>query len=154
MRSSVPGKSRSLLRWIVAFKAFKATALTALGIGLLATRHTDLVDLLIRLALTVHLPVTSELFHRILMLTANLTIGKQTALAVTALAYAALMGTEGVGLHLRRSWARWFTIIATSSLIPIEIYEIARETHLIRIVVLLLNIAVVVYLFRRVEIFD
>ena len=143
-----------LLRWIVAFKAFKAIALTALGIGLLATRHADLTDLLIRLALTLHLPVTSELFDRILTLAASLTIHKQTALAVTAFGYAALMGTEGVGLHLRRSWARWFTIIATSSLLPVEVYEIAREADFVRILIFLLNIGVVVYLYRRKEIFE
>ncbi|PYQ82765.1 MAG: hypothetical protein DMG01_00320, partial [Acidobacteria bacterium] len=55
-----------------------------------------------------------------LRLGARLTITRQTALAITALGYAALMGIEGVALYQRKPWARWFTIIATSSLIPIE----------------------------------
>ena len=151
---AMPDHRGSVLPWIVAFKAFKATTLTAIGIALVATRHSDPVDLLFTLALAVHLPLTSRLFDRALNVAVGLTVGKQIALAVTAFFYAALMGTEGVGLHLRKPWARWFTIIATSSLLPVEVYEIVREVHLLRVLILLLNIAVVVYLARRKEIFD
>jgi uncharacterized membrane protein (DUF2068 family) len=59
-----------------------------------------------------------------------------------------------VSLYLRKVWARWFTIIATSSLIPIELYEIARELHPLRVLVLLANLAIVVYLFTRKEVFE
>jgi uncharacterized membrane protein (DUF2068 family) len=147
-------RSRSLLPWIIAFKAFKAIALTALGIALLVTRHADPVDVLLGVASTVHLPVTSRLFQRLLLLVADLTITKETAVALTAFAYAILMGTEGVALYLRRPWARWFTIVATSSLIPLEVYEIVREVHPMRVFILLANIAVVVYLWRRKDVFE
>jgi uncharacterized membrane protein (DUF2068 family) len=147
-------RSRSLLPWIIAFKAFKAIALTALGIALLVTRHADPVDVLLGVASTIHLPVTSRLFQRLLLLVADLTITKETAVALTAFAYAILMGTEGVALYLRRPWARWFTIVATSSLIPLEVYEIVREVHPMRVFILLANIAVVVYLWRRKDVFE
>jgi uncharacterized membrane protein (DUF2068 family) len=149
-----PRGSGSLLGWIVAFKAFKATSLTVVGVSLLTTRNADPVDLLFRIALAVHLPATSNLFERALTFASSLTIGRQTALALTAFGYAALMGTEGVGLYLRKRWARWFTIIATSSLIPIEVYEVARGPHVLRILILALNIVVVIYLFRRKEVFE
>src|SRR6266487_6638794 len=100
----------SLLPWIVAFKAVKAIVLTAVGVGLFLTRHDDPVDLLVRLALTVHLPLSSELFDRALRFATRLSVGKQIALGITALAYAALMGTEGIGLYLHQRWARWLTI--------------------------------------------
>jgi uncharacterized membrane protein (DUF2068 family) len=64
------------------------------------------------------------------------------------------MGTEGVGLYLRRGWARWFTIGATSSLIPIEVFEIVREPRPLRVAILVLNVAVVVYLWKRKEVFE
>jgi uncharacterized membrane protein (DUF2068 family) len=137
----------------VGFKAFKTITLTALGTALLATRHGDPADLLFNLALAVHLPLSSRLFARALNFATSLTVARQTALAITAFAYAGLMGTEGVGLYLRKSWARWFTIGATSSLIPIEVYEIAREVHPLRVIVLVLNVAIVVYLARRKEAF-
>jgi uncharacterized membrane protein (DUF2068 family) len=146
--------ARNLIPWIVAFKALKTTTLTILGMTLLATRHDDPVDLVYRMALAVHLPLTSAIFDRIVTFATGLTMGKQIALAMTAFGYAVLMGTEGIGLYLRRPWARWFTVIATGSLIPIELYEIAREAHPVRVLVLLANIAIVVYLVRRRDIFE
>jgi uncharacterized membrane protein (DUF2068 family) len=139
----------NLLRWIIAFKALKAVTLTVLGIVLLTTRHSDPVDLFVRIALAVHLPLTSRLLDRVLVLLANLTISRQTALAWTAFAYASLMGTEGIALYLGKPWARWFTIVATSSLIPVEIYEIIRRPQLIRVAALVVNVGVVAYLWRR-----
>ena len=146
-------RSGGLLPWIIAFKASKAVTLTALGITLVAARQTDPVQVLMRLAIAVHLPLTSRLFQRFTQSAGKLTTTKETALALTAFGYAALMGTEGVALHLRKVWARWFTIIATSSLIPVEIYEISREVHPIRVLVLVANIGIVVYLWQRKEMF-
>jgi len=128
--------------------------LSALGIALLTTRHSDPVDLLVRFALTIHLPLTSRLVGRLLTFLGNLTVSKQTALAMTAFAYAFLMSIEGVALHFRHPWARWFTIIATSSLIPVEVYEVVREPRPTRACVLIANIAIVLYLWRRKEVFD
>jgi len=151
---TISSQGRSALLWIVAFKVLKATALLALSITLLATRHTDPVDLLIRFALVLHLPLTAELFQRAVSFATQLTIGRQTALAMTAFGYAILMGIEGIGLYFRKPWARWLTIIATSSLIPIEVYELAREPRPLRLVVLVANAVIVAFLYRRRAMFD
>jgi uncharacterized membrane protein (DUF2068 family) len=143
-----------VLTWIIALKAVETTTLTVVGVVLLTGRHADPVDVLLRLALTVHLPLTSRLFIRLVTSVSALTIRKETALAITAFAYAILMGSEGASLYLRKRWARGFTIIATSSLIPVELYEIARAIHPVRVLVLLANVAIVVYLFRRDDMFD
>ena len=145
---------RSLLPWIVAFKAVKAALLTALGVALLVATDRNPVALVVDLAQAVHLPLSSELFNRVYMLAVRTTPKKEVAAALTAFGYAILMGTEGVGLHLRRPWARWFTIGATSSLMPFEVYEIVKEPGLMRVLILLLNLALVVYLWRRKEIFE
>ena len=143
----------SPLAYIIAFKALKAITLTALGVVLFTTRHDDPVDLLTRAATAIHLPLSSRLFDRALQFALNLSVGKQVALAATAFGYAMLMGSEGVALFMRKPWARWFTISATASLMPIEVYEIVREVHPVRVLILLANIAIVVYLFRRKELF-
>jgi len=143
-----------LLASIIAFKAFKAGTLVTVGLVLLATRHDDPVDVLTRAALAVHLPLSSAIFDRTVHFALNLTVRKQIGLAITAFGYAVLMGSEGVALYLRKPWARWFTIGATSSLLPIEVFEIVREVHPVRVLVLLANIAIIVYLFRRKELFD
>ena len=144
----------SLLPWIIAFKAFKSVSLAALGAVLLATRRLDPVDVLTRAALAVHLPLTSELFDRALRAALNLSVAKQTALGITAFAYSALMGAEGLALSRRKPWARWFTIGATASLLPLEVYELAKEVHPLRVIIFFVNVAVVAYLWRRADIFD
>jgi uncharacterized membrane protein (DUF2068 family) len=144
----------TVLKWIIAFKALKSTLLAALGITLLMTRHADATDFVTRAAMMFHLPITSHLVQRLLAAAANLTLHRREALAATAFAYSLLLGTEGVGLHYRKPWARWFTIIATASLIPLEIYECLRELHVGRVVILIINVLVVVYLTRRKEIFE
>jgi uncharacterized membrane protein (DUF2068 family) len=143
-----------LLVWIIAFKAMKATMLTMLGVALLMTRDADPVALAVRLALTIHLPLSSRLLDYAIAFFSTLTVSKQTTLAMTALAYAFLMAAEGVALYFRKPWARWFTIVATGSLIPIEVYEILRAAHPMRVIVLCVNVAVIVYLWRRTDIFD
>jgi uncharacterized membrane protein (DUF2068 family) len=144
----------AFLTWIIAFKAVKATALTAAGLALLTVRHADPVGVVLRLAFDLHLPLTSRLLHRLLMLVDDLDVRRDTVLAITAFGYAILMGGEGLSLYLRKPWARWFTIIATSSLIPLELYEIARAVRPIRVLILLANLAVVIYLYRRQDAFE
>jgi len=144
----------AVLGWIVLFKAAKSTLLALLGIGLLFSIRRDPVDVVWRVAEAIHLPTTSRLFDRALTLAFTATPRKELGLAFAAFAYAVLMGTEGVGLYLRRPWARWFTVGATASLIPIELYEIIREARPLRIMILAVNVAVVVYLWRRKEVFE
>jgi uncharacterized membrane protein (DUF2068 family) len=46
---------------------------------------------------------------------------------------------------LGKRWAEYFTIIATSSFLPLEVHELSRRVSSPRLVVFLLNVAVVVY---------
>jgi len=73
--------------------------------------------------------------------------------ATAAIAYAALEGTEGVGLALRRRWAEYLTVIATALLSPYEIYEVLHRATLFKVDALLLNMAVVGYLAYRKRLF-
>ncbi|PYN77642.1 MAG: hypothetical protein DMD96_23070 [Candidatus Rokuibacteriota bacterium] len=62
--------------------------------------------------------------------------------------YSALFLSEGIGLLLRKRWAEYFTVIVTGSLIPLELYEIARRPTGVRVAVSLLNVSIVWYLAR------
>lgn len=50
--------------------------------------------------------------------------------AVAAIIYALLEGTEGIGLAMRRRWAEYLTVIATGVLIPYEVYEVIHRATL------------------------
>lgn len=60
--------------------------------------------------------------------------------------YAALHTVEGTGLILGYHWAEYLVIVATGSLIPFELYEIARKFTLLRVSLFILNVAIVIYL--------
>jgi uncharacterized membrane protein (DUF2068 family) len=145
----------TFLSWVVAFKIFKSVLLSALGVFLLGYLHRDPVQTVVKLASTVNLSSTSTMFYRAMSFAMHLTTGRQIALAITSFCYAVLLGTEAVGLWLRRSWARWFTIGVTASLLPFELYEIVRRPgEPIRIGTFIINVAVLIYLFKRKEAFE
>jgi len=56
---------------------------------------------------------------------------------------------EWYALHTGRPWGEWLVVIATGSLVPFEIVAIVRHKRLGRVVLLLLNVAIVAYLARR-----
>jgi uncharacterized membrane protein (DUF2068 family) len=88
--------------------------------------------------------------HRLLthLLDAMLQLGphKFIAIGLGACVYASLFLVEGWGLWRGRRWAEYLTTIATTSLIPFELYEIARHTTLLKVGALALNVAIVGYL--------
>jgi uncharacterized membrane protein (DUF2068 family) len=66
--------------------------------------------------------------------------------AIVACAYATLYAIEGVGLLLQKRWAEYLTTIATASLIPFELYELAQRLTVLRAAAVIINVAIVVYL--------
>jgi uncharacterized membrane protein (DUF2068 family) len=61
-------------------------------------------------------------------------------------AYALLEGVEAVGLWRGRRWAEYLTFVATTVLIPLEVYEIVRAPTALKSIALAINVAIVVYL--------
>src|SRR5262245_23892991 len=68
------------------------------------------------------------------------------ALEIGTYFYAALHTVEGIGLIVGYHWAEYLVIVATGSLIPFELYEIARKLTLIRVTLFVANVAIVIYL--------
>src|SRR3989338_7019852 len=79
--------------------------------------------------------------------------GTIIGVSIGMVSYASLNLAMGYGLHMRKRWAEWLTVIATALFIPFEIYEIIQEQTLIRIGILILNCAIVYYLAKHKELF-
>jgi uncharacterized membrane protein (DUF2068 family) len=65
---------------------------------------------------------------------------------VALLVYAVLEGTEAVGLWLAKRWAEYLTFIATSILLPLEVYEIVHRVSVLKVIGFVINLAIVIYL--------
>ena len=63
-----------------------------------------------------------------------------------ALGYGALEATEMVGLWFAKRWAEYLTFVATALLLPLEVYELTTKLSIFKIVIFLINLAIVVYL--------
>jgi uncharacterized membrane protein (DUF2068 family) len=148
--------SRGLLV-IAAFKLLKGLALLAVGIGAHTLIDRDLVAVVEHWVNVFRVDPNNYYLHELLERFTDLSPQRLRQLSFGTFFYAALLLTEGVGLALGKRWAEYFTIIATSSFIPLEIYEIFRHANITKVVVLLINVAVVWYLvlelrrYRRTE---
>jgi len=150
------GEHDAFIKVIIVERIVKAIVLIALAIGLLvagergllATWATYAQD---QLNLDADDGVIAELLLRALLLIG--TFNHVTILAIGAILYALLEGTEGVGLAMRRRWAEYLTVIATGILIPYEAYEVIHNVTLFKVGALLLNLAVVGYLAYRKRLF-
>ncbi|MFL6373033.1 MAG: DUF2127 domain-containing protein [Pyrinomonadaceae bacterium] len=70
---------------------------------------------------------------------------------IIAVLYSLLLMVEGTGLWMSYLWAEYVTIISTTLLLPLEIYELVEKFTYVRLALLLVNIAIVVYLIIRVR---
>lgn len=134
------------IQLIAAFKLFKGLVLLAVGIGAVKLLHKDIAFELERWADMFRVDPNNHYFQRLLERFSILDARKLKEFSVGTFFYSTLLLTEGTGLLLGKRWAEYFTIIATSSFIPLEVYEIAKHVSAAKLVVLLLNIVVVAYL--------
>ena len=140
-----------LLRLIALFKFFKAVSLIALGVGAFRLLHKDLGSVLEHWIMALRLDPGQHFLDVALAKASNVSPAQIKKVGVGSFIYAALFLTEGTGLWLRKRWGEWLTVIITSSLVPIEIYEIHRHSSWPKFVVFALNIAVVVYLIYHIR---
>ncbi len=61
-------------------------------------------------------------------------------------AYAVLEGVEAVGLWLMKRWAEYLTFVATTALLPLEVYELVKGVTVLKVIALVINVAIVAYL--------
>jgi uncharacterized membrane protein (DUF2068 family) len=140
-----------LLRLIALFKLLKAALLIAVGVGALKLLHKDVAAAVEHWVELLRLDPNNHYIDTALEKASNLTPDKIKELGLGSMIYAALFLTEGIGLWLEKNWAEWLTVIITSSLIPIELYEIYRNQTPVKIAVLLINVAIVAYLVYRIR---
>ncbi|WP_263379916.1 DUF2127 domain-containing protein [Granulicella paludicola] len=145
-------KDSGLLRLIALFKLVKALSLIAVGVGALKLFHNNnAAEAVTGWAAKFGFNPGGPLVDHALGKIANLPPKDFKELGIGSFVYAALFLTEGFGLWLAKPWAEWFTAIITGSLVPLEIYEIYRHPTAVKVIVLLLNIAIVVYLVVRIR---
>ncbi len=137
------------LRVIIVWKVIKGCLLLVVGISAFALVHSDLHEIGSDLVTWLGIDPAGPRVGRFLARLTGMTPGRIVGVGVGACLLAALMFVESWGLHRRRVWAEWLTVIVTSSLIPVEIYHLANKPSVGKVLTLIANVAIVVYLLRH-----
>lgn len=153
--NAVPPPARlrgaTLLRLIGAFKVFKAILLIVAAISVFNLIHKDLADVIVKWARRLHIAPGTRLVEHLLERVLTITQRQLFVVGVILLVYAAMFTVEGIGLLLLKHWAEWMTVITTSALIPIEIYEMVQDPSWLKALAMVVNVAIAVYLFDHVR---
>ncbi len=83
----------------------------------------------------------------------NFSPAKLHLIGVVLAVYALVEGAEAIGLWMQKRWAEYLTFIATTALLPLEIYELIEGVRFLKVFALIVNIAVVVYLLAAKRLF-
>lgn len=114
--------------------------------------HRDAWDVAESFLEWLHISPETHYAQVFLNLADQVTDGKVWAVAIGALAYSALRFVEAYGLWGARPWAEWLAMISGAIYLPFEVFELARKPDLVRLAILLVNLAVVLYMvFLRVQ---
>jgi uncharacterized membrane protein (DUF2068 family) len=150
LSAAMSRKNHTIVRLIAVFKLLKALSLILGGFGALQLLSPSTGPRLQEWL--AESPIAGrQLAEQTLSRLSGMPAKHLEGLGIVLFGYAALFLTEGIGLLLERRWAEYLTVIATASFIPLEVYEIVKQATAVRIVLLVVNIAVVIYLIVRLK---
>jgi uncharacterized membrane protein (DUF2068 family) len=139
------------LALIAIFKLIKGILLLMAAIGLLRSIHTDLTAMVEHWITVFRMDPDSRYFHWLLQKVGKISPDQLRTVSAGSFFYSALLLTEGLGLWFERRWAEYLTVIATASFIPLELYELTKRVNNVRLVVLLINLVILLYLVRTLR---
>jgi uncharacterized membrane protein (DUF2068 family) len=137
-------------RIIGALKLGSGLLLLAAGLGMFRLFKNNVTAELDWAARHLKLDPDNHVFHMALEWVGGLDRKHLRVIEAGTFFYALLHILEGTGLILERDWAGYLTVVATSALVPFEIYEVVQKSNppqilLLKLLVLVVNLGFVVY---------
>ena len=131
--------------------AVKSLIVFGAGFGALALLHHDIRHAATSLVTHLHLDPEAHYAGFFIAAAARLNDARLWALAGLALAYSTLRAAEAWGLWFERRWGAWLGAAGGGVYVPVEVYELWHRPGWIKLAMLLVNVAVVVYLIRSLR---
>ena len=153
MRAKKRSHSRGdlTLLLIAIFKFIKGALLLTLAFGALTLLHKDVASEVERWLDQLKIDPDNQFIGTLLTKLQLVHTKELKEMSALGAGYAAVFLVEGTGLLFRKRWAEWLTIVVTSSLMPFEVYELIKQFTIVRLLVMLVNAAVVLFLIYRVR---
>ncbi len=134
------------LRTVATYEAVKGALVLLAGFGLLTLLHKDVGDVAERIVGRLHMNPARHVSQVFIIAASKLTDAKLWAMAMGAAAYSTVRFVEAYGLWHMRVWAEWFALLSGGIYLPWEIYELIERPTRIHWVLLLSNLAIVLYM--------
>lgn len=134
------------MRVIAAFKLAEAVLFAAAAVAALNLLRPSVAKELQNWVGDLPYNAQQRLTRRALTWLVGLPRGHAASLAAGAFVYSLLFAVEGVGLWIGRRWAEWLTALATASLVPVELWELAHRPSAVKVAVVIINLGVVGFL--------
>ena len=131
---------------IAAFKLAKALLLYSVGFGFLRLLNPAIEARLVHWAHSLAWSYDRGIMQKALSLITGMDANHLRLFGVGAFAAGILFTVEGIGLWLAKRWAEYLTLLATMSLLPVEVFELSRKFSIARVSALGLNVLIVIYL--------
>jgi uncharacterized membrane protein (DUF2068 family) len=141
-----PPRSRRVLQLIALERGVRGLLLLGAGVYLLFHLNSDFGRLAERVMRAIEIDPRRPFSRRILTYLHHLHASELRIAAIVAIGYGLLELIEGTGLWLDQLWAEYLTVVATSLLVPFEIYELVHRPSVWKAGGLVVNVAIVGYL--------
>ena len=150
-KNQTPKERTWTIHFLSIFKLIKGLLLLIVAVKLVTLINKDVGDVFDAFIERNRIDPDNRIVHSITEKISGIDSNQMKMFSVGSFSYAGLLLTEGIGLWMQKRWAEFLTVIATSLLIPIEIYEIYEKFTWVRIAVFVLNLFVVWYLVNRLR---
>lgn len=151
MKSGV--KKEKFLKFIIIQKFSTGSLELLLSLGVLSFLNRDIEAVALNIVEYLTLDVENRYVEMLIKKAGMISNGTLLGVSGGLFFFGVLSLIEGWGLHKRRRWAEWLTVVSTSVFIPFEVYEIIKAVSIIKVGTLILNAAIVYYLARHKELF-
>ncbi len=133
------------------FEAAKGLLVLAVGAGLLALVHRNLQQEAADIVKFFHLNPARHYPEIFLKTISHLDSSHLWFLSISALLYAVVRLAEAYGLWFDQAWAVWFAIASDAIFLPVELFELINRVTVPRLLILLFNVLLLIYLFHHMR---
>jgi uncharacterized membrane protein (DUF2068 family) len=151
-----------ILRALAIERWARGLLLTLLGIGVFVLKSTQVsVQQLVDRDLSALKPFFNQIHFKVsdsstihsLEKFLNAKSSTLNLIGTALILYAALQIVEGIGLWSLRRWGEYVAVVGTTLFIPLEVYEVVDKASWLKIVILVINLAAVLYLLLSKRLF-
>lgn len=132
------------LRTIALMEFAKGLAVLGAAISLYWVDPTDVVGAFLDF---LHISPDHHLAQLLLRSADTLSNASMWLVVLLACIYSGLRFAEAFGLWTEKAWAEWIALVSGAIYIPFETYKLVHRPGLLHISILLINLAIVAYMF-------